>query len=92
MTWADALWLARRGTRDDRPRRWFAAVTAGITAGLLCTAAGLVADGFEDVPSQVQVVADGGTRGGAAVAVLLLVIPGAYLAGQSWRVASVTRR
>ncbi|MGL5850499.1 MAG: FtsX-like permease family protein, partial [Phycicoccus sp.] len=46
----------------------------------------------EDVPSQVQVVADGGTRGGAAVAVLLLVIPGAYLAGQSWRVASVTRR
>ncbi|MGL5816783.1 MAG: FtsX-like permease family protein [Phycicoccus sp.] len=92
MTWADAWWLARRGTRDDRPRRWFAAVTAGMTAGLLCTAAGLVADGFEDVPSRVQVVADGGTRGGAAVAVLLLVIPGAYLAGQSWRVASVTRR
>ncbi|MGL5930784.1 MAG: FtsX-like permease family protein [Dermatophilaceae bacterium] len=92
LTWAEALWLARRGSDDDRPRRWFAAVTAGMTAVLLCTAAGLVADGFEDVPSRIQVVADGGTRGGAALAVLLLLIPGAYLAGQSWRVASVARR
>jgi hypothetical protein len=92
LGWADALWLARRRTPNDRLRFWGCVLSSAVTAALLCTAAGLFAlrDGL--VISRIQVVADPGTRGGVAFAVVLVALPALHLTGQTWKLGSIERR
>lgn len=92
LGWADALWLARRRTPHDKLRFWGCLLSSAITAALLCTAAGLVALGPGSVVSRIQVVADAGTRGGVAFAVLLVALPALHLTGQTWKLGSIERR
>ena len=92
LRWADALWLARRRTPNDRLRFWGSLLSSAITAALLCTAAGLFALGDGFVISRIQVVADPGTRGGVAFAVLLVALPALHLTGQTWKLGSIERR
>ena len=92
LGWADALWLARRRTPNDRLRYWGSLLSSAITAALLCTAAGLLALQQGSVISRIQVVADDGTRGGVAFAVLLVALPALHLTGQTWKLGSIERR
>lgn len=92
LGWADALWLARRRTPNDRLRFWGCVLSSAIAAALLCVAAGLVAMGDVPITSTIQVVADPGTRGGAAFAVLLVALPALHLTGQTWKLGSIERR
>ena len=92
LGWSDALWLARRRTPNDTLRFWVTVGSAGIAAALLCLAISLVTQFGDDVSSAFRVVADGGTRGGAAFAVLLVALPAIHLTGQAWRLGSVEQR
>lgn len=92
LGWVDALWLARRRTPNDRLRFWGCVLSSAIAAALLCVAAGLVALGDAPITSTIQVVADPGTRGGAAFAVLLVALPALHLTGQTWMLGSIERR
>ncbi len=92
LGWADALWLARRRTPNDRLRFWGSMLSSAIAAALLCTAAGLLAQPGTSLQVSIQVVADWGTRGGAAFAVLLVALPALYLTGQTWKLGSIERR
>ena len=79
VTWGDALWLARHRTPNDRLRFWGSAVSSAITAALLCTALGLMSYGADNLMVTIGVIADSGTRGGAAFAVLLVSLPALHL-------------
>ena len=92
LSWTDALWLARRRTPNDRLRFWGSMGSSAIAAALLCTAAGLVAQLGTSLQASIQVVAEPGTRGGAAFAVLLVALPALHLTGQTWKLGSVERR
>ncbi len=92
LRWSTALWLARRRTPNDRLRFWGSLLSAAVTAALLCTAGGLIALYGTDVVASIQVVADPGTRGGVAFAVLLVALPSLFLTGQTWKLGSIERR
>ena len=92
LRWRDALWLTRRGTPNDRLRFWGTLSSSAITAALLCTAAGLFALGDGFIINRLQVVADAGTRGGVAFAVLLVALPALHLTGQTWKLGSIERQ
>lgn len=92
LTWSDALWLARRRTPNDRLRFWGSALSAGMTAAVVCSALGLVALGGRMVDSGLGVVAEPGTRVGAIIAVFLVALPAVYLTGQTWKLGSVEQR
>ena len=92
LGWADALWLARRRTPNDRLRYWGSMASSAIATALLCTAAGLVAQPGTSLPVSIRVVAEWGTRGGAAFAVLLVALPALHLTGQTWKLGSIERR
>ncbi len=78
-----ALWLARRRTPNDRLRLWGCLLSSAITAALLCSRLGSSRSGDLPITSTIQVVADPGTRGGAAFAVLLVALPALHLTGQT---------
>lgn len=92
LGWADALWLARHRTPNDRLRFWGSALSSAVTAALVCTAAGLVALGPATVESAIGVVTEPGTRVGVVIAVLLVALPALHLTGQTWKLGSVERR
>lgn len=92
LGWGDALWLARRRTPNDRLRFWGSMLSSAIAAALLCTAIGLIALRGAPVVASIQVVAEPGTRGGTAFAVLLVALPALYLTGQTWKLGSIERR
>ena len=92
LGWSDALWLARRRTPNDELRFWGSLLSAAVTAALLCTAGGLMALYGTEVASSIGVVADDGTRGGVAFAVLLVALPALHLTGQTWKLGSIERR
>ena len=95
LGWSQAHWLARRRTPNDALRFWATIASAAIASSLLCLAISLATQGWDQqdqVDSTIAVIADGGTRGGAAFAVLLVALPALYLTGQSWHLGSVERR
>ena len=92
LGWADALWLARRRTPNDRLRFWGSMLSSAVAAALLCTAFGLLAQLGTELPASIGVVAESGTRGGAAFAVLLVALPALHLTGQTWKLGSIERR
>jgi hypothetical protein len=92
LGWADALWLARHRTPNDRLRFWGSALSSAVAAALFCTAAGLVALGSDTVESAIHVVTEPGTRVGVVIAVLLVALPALHLTGQTWKLGSVERR
>ena len=92
LGWADALWLARRRTPNDRLRFWGSMLSSAIAAALLCTAFGLLTQLGTELDASIGVVAESGTRGGAAFAVLLVALPALHLTGQTWKLGSIERR
>lgn len=92
LGWSESVRLARRGTPNDRLRFWASATSAAVAAALTCLAVSLATLGRDRVQSVVQVVAEGGTRGGAAFAVALVAVAALYLTGRTWQLGSVERR
>ena len=92
LGWADAGWIARRRTPNDRLRFWGSMLSSAIAAALLCTAFGLLARLGTEIHASIGVVAESGTRGGAAFAVLLVALPALHLTGQTWKLGSIERR
>lgn len=93
VAWAEALWLSRQRTPNDRLRYWGSAVSSALTAALVCTVFGLLMVGVNSmIPVSVGVIADAGTRGGVLFALALMVLPALHLTGQAWRLGSIEQR